>query len=101
MGGALGSAEVRAVLSRGKLEMNGFNTFERAHDNLSRGVFKNYFCALHGGVPNRRTAARPRHDFLSNFSRSCFGKNFLGMFWGSFNGVKTYSEQNRIMGQDF
>ena len=31
----------RKVLSRGELEKNGFSTFERAHDILFKGVFKN------------------------------------------------------------
>ena len=30
------------VLSRGKLEKNGFSTFEQAHDILSKIVFKNW-----------------------------------------------------------
>ena len=42
----------------------------------------------------------------ARFSKSFFkvfllGKIFLGMFWGSFGGLKTYSEQIRFMGQDF
>ena len=41
VGGALRMHEFRRkVLSIGKLEKNGFSTFERAHDILSRGVFK-------------------------------------------------------------
>ena len=43
--------------------------------------------------------------FFPKFSNSFFkvflGEKFLGMFWGSFGGLKTYSEQIRFMGQDF
>ena len=39
-------------------------------------------------------------EFSKSFFEVLF-KNFLDMFWGSFRGVKTYSEQKRFMGQDF
>ena len=55
--------------------------------------------AEEGGSPLK--LAKARKDFQSHFSRSLFGI-FLGdMFWGSYRGVKTYSEQKRFMGQDF
>ena len=47
-------------------------------------------------------SARARKNFQSHFSRSLlWTKKNLDMFWGSFRGVKTYSEQKRFMGQDF
>ena len=39
-------------------------------------------------------------EFSKSFFEVLF-KNFLDMFWGSFRGVKTYSEQKRFMGQNF
>ena len=53
-----------------------------------------------GGSPLK--LARARKDFLSHFSRSLFWeKNLLDMFWVSFGGVETYSEQKRFLGLDF
>ena len=43
VGGALRMRKHRQkVLSSGELEKNGFSIFERAHDILSKGVFKNW-----------------------------------------------------------
>ena len=49
-----------------------------------------------------RKICKSLEGFSTSFSKVSFWeKNFLDMFWGSFKGVKTYSEQKRFMGQDF
>ena len=49
-------------------------------------------------------SARARKDF-QNHQKSFFKvfllKFFLGYVWGSFRGVKTYSEQKRLLGKNF
>ena len=44
---------------------------------------------------------RAWNNFQSHYSRSFFlERYFLGMFWGSFGGLKTYSEKKKIYGSE-
>ena len=58
-----------------------------------------------GGIKGRRREPAKIGKSPEGFSKSLFKvflENFFkDMFWGSFRGVKLYSEQKRFMGQDF
>ena len=54
------------------------------------------------GVPTIGTISESLERFTKSIFKVFFWKFYiLDMFWGSFRGVKTYSEQKRFIGQDF